>query len=260
VGALSKEIDATPEQAAGAAGTLFAVAKSRLKADEFSQIAKAVPGMNALLNAAPASSAAVGTSGLSTLSGSPGGLANESGAGADVHGDEIRRGKRWQSTRRRAPITRTEQVERRSFGPQDDRRLEARRSAGGQISGDHHGAGEGDQADGQRERIVRRDLVKLGSEQVRTSDGRGNSDEQADDQQLESVAQYELPNVSTAGAERHPDPNLRGALCGQVRHHSVETDDRQGEREYSKCRRELRDETFGHQGCIDLVPRLGHRD
>src|SRR5215204_4829057 len=29
VGALSKEIDATPEQAAGAAGTLFAVAKSR---------------------------------------------------------------------------------------------------------------------------------------------------------------------------------------------------------------------------------------
>jgi hypothetical protein len=75
VGALSREIDATPEQAAGAAGTLFAVAKSRLKADEFSQIAKAVPGMNALLNAAPASSAAVGTSGLSTLSGSPGGLA-----------------------------------------------------------------------------------------------------------------------------------------------------------------------------------------
>ncbi len=55
VGALSKEMGATPEQAAGAAGTLLGVAKSRLKADEFSQIAKAVPGTDSLLNAAPTS-------------------------------------------------------------------------------------------------------------------------------------------------------------------------------------------------------------
>ena len=54
VGALSKEIGSTPEQAAGAAEALFGVAKSRLKADEFSQVAKAVPGMSALLAAAPA--------------------------------------------------------------------------------------------------------------------------------------------------------------------------------------------------------------
>jgi len=75
VGALSKEIGATPEQAAGAAGALFGVAKSRLKADEFSQVAKAVPGMDSLLKAAPAG-AATGTSGaLSQLAGSAGGLA-----------------------------------------------------------------------------------------------------------------------------------------------------------------------------------------
>ena len=74
VGALSKEIGASPEQAAGAAGTLFGVAKSRLKPQEFSQVSKAVPGMDALLGAAPA--AAVGTSGaLSQLSGSASGLA-----------------------------------------------------------------------------------------------------------------------------------------------------------------------------------------
>jgi hypothetical protein len=53
VEALSKEIGGTPEQAAGAAGALFSVAKSRLKADEFSQVASAVPGMDALLKAAP---------------------------------------------------------------------------------------------------------------------------------------------------------------------------------------------------------------
>jgi hypothetical protein len=53
VGALTKELGATPEQAAGAAGALFGVAKTRLKPDEFSQVSKAVPGMDALLAAAP---------------------------------------------------------------------------------------------------------------------------------------------------------------------------------------------------------------
>jgi uncharacterized protein VcgC/VcgE DUF2780 len=76
VAALSKEIGATPEQAAGAAGALFGVAKSRLKADEFSQIATAVPGMDSLLKAAPAASAMAGTSGsLSQLAGSAAGSA-----------------------------------------------------------------------------------------------------------------------------------------------------------------------------------------
>ena len=75
VNALSKEIGSTPEQAAGAAGALFGVAKSRLKADEFSQVSKAVPGMDLLLKAAPAASAAVGTAGaLSQIGGSTGGL------------------------------------------------------------------------------------------------------------------------------------------------------------------------------------------
>ena len=77
VGALSKEIGATPEQSAGAAGALFGVAKSRLKADEFSQIAGAVPGMDSLLKAAPAQSGgglgAIG--GLSQLGGSAGSMA-----------------------------------------------------------------------------------------------------------------------------------------------------------------------------------------
>jgi hypothetical protein len=81
VGAISKEIGATPEQSAGAAGALFGVAKSRLKADEFSQVAKAVPGMASLLGAAPANSPAVGTAGaLSQLAGSAGGVASAAAA------------------------------------------------------------------------------------------------------------------------------------------------------------------------------------
>jgi hypothetical protein len=80
VGALSKEIGATPEQAAGAAGALFRVAQSRLKPNEFSQVASAVPGMTSLLNAAPAADGKAGTSGaagaLSQIAGSAGGLSS----------------------------------------------------------------------------------------------------------------------------------------------------------------------------------------
>ena len=54
IGALVKELSATPEQAQGAAGALFGLAKTRLKPEEFAQVAGAVPGMDALLKAAPA--------------------------------------------------------------------------------------------------------------------------------------------------------------------------------------------------------------
>ena len=81
ISALSKEIGATPEQAAGAAGALFGVAKSRLTADEFSQVATAVPGMDSLLSAAPAAGGAVGTvGGLGQVAGAASGLASAASA------------------------------------------------------------------------------------------------------------------------------------------------------------------------------------
>ena len=81
VGALSKELGSSPDQAAGAAGALFGVAKSRLAPTDFSQIAKAVPGMDLMLKAAPSAGAAVGTTGaLSQLAGSAGALAGAASA------------------------------------------------------------------------------------------------------------------------------------------------------------------------------------
>jgi len=86
VGALSKEIGGSPEQAAGAAGALFGLAKSRLKPDEFSQVAKAVPGMDLLLGAAPTGGGGGGggvgaaAGALSQLGGSAGGLASAAAA------------------------------------------------------------------------------------------------------------------------------------------------------------------------------------
>ena len=80
VGALSKEMGATPEQAAGAAGALFGVAKSRLKAEDFSQIATAVPGMDSLLKAAPAAGGGATSSTLSQLGSGASGLAGAASA------------------------------------------------------------------------------------------------------------------------------------------------------------------------------------
>jgi hypothetical protein len=60
VGALAKEIEGTPEQAAGAAGALFGVAQQRLKPEEFSQVDKSVPGMASFLKAAPAGGGVTG--------------------------------------------------------------------------------------------------------------------------------------------------------------------------------------------------------
>jgi hypothetical protein len=75
---LAKEMSATPEQAAGAAGAIFGVAKSRLKPADFSKVSAAVPGMAALLGAAPPP-AGRGNA-LDQLAGSAGGLASAASA------------------------------------------------------------------------------------------------------------------------------------------------------------------------------------
>jgi hypothetical protein len=80
IGSLSKEMGSSPEQAAGAAGALFGVAKSRLKADQFSQIAGAVPGMDLLLKAAPATGGGGALGAVSQLGGSAAGLAGAASA------------------------------------------------------------------------------------------------------------------------------------------------------------------------------------
>ena len=72
--ALSKELGATAEQSAGAAGALFGAAKSQMKPTDWAQVAKAVPGMAALLKAAPAGGGKKGDP-LSQLGASAGGLA-----------------------------------------------------------------------------------------------------------------------------------------------------------------------------------------
>ena len=79
VTALSKEMGSTPEQAAGAAGALFGVAKSRLKAEEFSLVSNSVPGMTSLLGAAPPAKSA-GLGNMTQVAGAAGGLASAASA------------------------------------------------------------------------------------------------------------------------------------------------------------------------------------
>lgn len=71
MGSLSKALGgAKPDQAAGAAGSIFGLAKSRLSAGDFDKVAKAVPGMDGLLKAAPAVTGTVPKTGPDSLTSS----------------------------------------------------------------------------------------------------------------------------------------------------------------------------------------------
>jgi hypothetical protein len=79
VTSLAKELGSTPQQAEGAAGTLFGLAKSKLAPADWTKVAAAVPGMDSLLKAAPAMPA--GTTGaMSSMAGQASGLASTAGA------------------------------------------------------------------------------------------------------------------------------------------------------------------------------------
>src|SRR3954463_6092839 len=69
VSALSKQLGSTPKQAEGAAGSLFGVAKSKLSPADWAKVAGAVPGMDGLLKAAPATSNATGATALAGAAG-----------------------------------------------------------------------------------------------------------------------------------------------------------------------------------------------
>ncbi len=57
---LSKELGVTKKQATGGAGSIFKVAKQNMTADDFTKVAKAVPGMNKMMAAAPKADKATG--------------------------------------------------------------------------------------------------------------------------------------------------------------------------------------------------------
>jgi hypothetical protein len=70
---LTEQLGVTEEQAKGGAGAIFNLAKEKLGDADFGKVAEAVPGMEELLGAAPASGG---------LAGVVGGLASKLGGGA----------------------------------------------------------------------------------------------------------------------------------------------------------------------------------
>jgi hypothetical protein len=67
---LSNNLGVTKKQATGGAGSIFNVAKQNMGADDFTQVAKAVPGIDKMMAAAPKSKGAKGVlGGASSLAG-----------------------------------------------------------------------------------------------------------------------------------------------------------------------------------------------
>ena len=59
-----KELQLTPSQAEGAAGAIFSSARAKLPAGDWAKVSKAVPGMDAMLKAAPSAGPLGATGGL----------------------------------------------------------------------------------------------------------------------------------------------------------------------------------------------------
>ena len=82
---LAKQLNSSNDQAIGAAGSLFGLAKGKMKPADFAKVAAAVPGMNKMLAAAPAIAAVAPAGGNAALAGvaamaSSGGLASLAGS------------------------------------------------------------------------------------------------------------------------------------------------------------------------------------
>ncbi len=53
VGMLTSQLGITPKQAEGGSGAVFSYAKEKLKPEDYAKVAKAVPGIDGLISAAP---------------------------------------------------------------------------------------------------------------------------------------------------------------------------------------------------------------
>jgi len=77
---LSNELGVTKKQATGGAGSIFKYAKQNMDAEDFTEVAKAVPGINKMMTAAPKAEGAAGM--LGSASSLIGGKKASSVAGA----------------------------------------------------------------------------------------------------------------------------------------------------------------------------------
>jgi hypothetical protein len=75
---LTKNLGVSENQAQGGAGLLFKLAKDKLGAGDFSKVSAAVPGIDSLLNAAPAGGGGI-LGGVGKIFGGAGGLASLAG-------------------------------------------------------------------------------------------------------------------------------------------------------------------------------------
>jgi len=76
---LTQQLGVSDSQAEGGMGSLMNLAKSALSTEEFGSLSQGVPGMDTLLAAAPALNSKGGSSGLSGMLSSAGGLASTIG-------------------------------------------------------------------------------------------------------------------------------------------------------------------------------------
>ncbi len=97
------------------------------------------------------------------------------------------------------------------------------------------------------------DAEQLGLDELAEGGGARECDGHADSDHGAGVAKDEADGGSARGPKRETDADFAGAAGDHEGHHSVETDQREQQRQRAKAAGEGGQETFGGKRAVDLI-------
>ena len=102
---------------------------------------------------------------------------------------------------------------------------------GGQVTGEGSCGDENERRRRENYFVTRLDSIEQARSKAREREGRGQSGPNANQNELSGLLQHKPLHVARSCAERHPDTEFASALRDTIRHHAVESDDGEHERE-----------------------------
>src|SRR6476659_1864865 len=120
------------------------------------------------------------------------------------------------------------------FCAQRDYWIDACGAAGWYKTGKQSGDGKSRGSNGNQKRIVRRDLVKLGGDEMTSAKRGGKADYQPEQNRIHPLFHHESQNICDLRAERHAHSDFGRSLFDRVSDGAVNSDDREQQRNSRK--------------------------
>src|SRR5438270_4827988 len=111
------------------------------------------------------------------------------------------------------------------FSAQSDDWIDARSAACWNKTRKQSGNGKSCGSNGNQNRIVRRDLVKLSRDEMTRAKRGGKADYQAEQNRIHPLFHHELQNICDLRAERHAHSDFARSLFDRISDRAVNSDD-----------------------------------